>query len=213
MKLNKSLLIAELVTTFALLTSAGQAGAYMHSNGFGGHTVSNGNGSWAHEGARGGTASGSDGSWSAHGADGGSAYGYHGADGGAWHATGANGGSFYGASYNGYHPPTVVNTYGAGCYNCGGWNAGAAAVTGLAVGAAVGASAANAQAANAYAAGVATGASMAPVYMVNSVYSVLPPTCSYSPVNGVTLYRCGAVWFTPFYGANGVNYRVVNPPY
>ena len=63
------------------------------------------------------------------------------AEGGGWSKTGAYGGTAYGdahyggayyhppaAAYPGYHPPTVVNNYGSGCYNCGGWaTAGAAA--------------------------------------------------------------------------------------
>ncbi len=35
-----------------------------------------------------------------------------------------------------YHPPTTVNVYGAGCYNCGGWAVAGAVATGAAIGAA-----------------------------------------------------------------------------
>ena len=77
-----------------------------------------GSGSWSATGARGGTASGShygtSGSWSAHGAYGGTAYGGH----------------YYGGTYPAYHPPTTVNVYGSGCYNCGGWHAAGAAAAG-----------------------------------------------------------------------------------
>ena len=30
---------------------------------------------------------------------------------------------YYGAAvYPAYHPPTTVNYYGSGCYDCGGWS-------------------------------------------------------------------------------------------
>ena len=133
-----------------------RAGRYGEASGGGGSwsayswrggSASGSDGSWSGTGYRGGTASGGGGSWSAHGAYGGSASG----SGGYWHGTGAYGGSYYG----GYHPPTTVNYYGSGCYNCGGWGGGAAA-TGLLAGAALGATAANANnaanTANAYSA-------------------------------------------------------------
>jgi len=109
-----------------------------------------------------------------------------------------------------------VNNYSAGCYNCGGWNAGAAwaaGVTGAVAGAAVGAAAANAANANAYAAGVVAGAAAArPVYVMNDIYPALPSGCSYSPYSGVAYYQCAGTWFSPYYGANGMYYRVVAPP-
>ena len=48
-----------------------------------------------------------------------------------------HGGAYYhppAAYYPGYHPPTTVNYYGAGCYNCGGWSTAGAAAAGAAVG-------------------------------------------------------------------------------
>ncbi len=120
--------------------------------------------------------------------------------------------------YKRQHPPAVVNHYygAGGCYNCGGWPAAGAAVAGAAVGAvaatAVTAGAvatANANAANAYAAGVAAGSG----YMPGAVYAALPGGCSYAPMNGAAYYTCaGNVWFTPYYGANGMYYRVVPAP-
>ena len=72
--------------------------------------------------------------------------------GGTWHATGA-----YEAPPTRYviteaattplPPPYRVNRYSAGCYNCGGWNTGAAVaagITGVAAGAVIGAASANA---------------------------------------------------------------------
>ena len=108
-----------------------------------------GSGSWSATGARAGTASGShygtSGSWSAHGAYGGS----------------ASGGHYYGGTYPAYHPPTTVNVYGSGCYNCGGWHAAGAVAAGMAVGMATGAAIASANTAaattSAYQAGVAAG--------------------------------------------------------
>lgn len=153
------------------------------------------------------------GSWHASGYHGGTASG----GGGAWHATGSTAsGGYHGSYYGDYHPPTVVNHYSSGCYNCGGWNGGGAAVAGLAVGAVAGVAIASASAnasantsANAFAAGVSAGASMAPVYAMSDVYPTLPGGCTYTPIQGAAFYRCGPTWFSPFYGANGTYYRVV----
>lgn len=200
-------------------SASGGGGSWSGSTNRGG-SASGGGGSWNATGYRGGTASGGEGNWHATGASGGTASG----GGGTWHATGANGSTASGSPtyrggnyYYGYHPPTVINNYGAGCYNCGGWNAGsawAAGVTGAAVGATVGAAAAssaNAAAnANAYSAGYAAGATSA--YAMGSVYPSLPPGCVYSPYSGVTYYKCGQIWFSPYYGANGMYYRVVPTP-
>jgi hypothetical protein len=101
-------------------------------------------------------------------------------------------GGYYGSAY---HPPAVVNQYyGAGCYNCGGWNGGAVAA-GVVAGAAVGAAAT----ANAYAMG--------------ATYAVLPGGCVFKNYGGVGYYSCGAAWFRPYYGANGAYYVVAAAPY
>jgi hypothetical protein len=108
----------------------------------------------------------------------------------------------------------VVNHYyGTGCYNCGGWNTGAAwaaGAAGLAAGTAIGAATAGAASANAYAAGVAGAAR--PAYVMNDIYPTLPAGCIYSPMSGLAYYRCGGTWFSPYYGANGMYYRVVPIP-
>jgi hypothetical protein len=97
----------------------------------------------------------------------------------------------------------VVNQYyGTGCYNCGGWNGGAAVAAGVAVGAAAGATAANIANANAAAAAYAPG----------DIYAALPAGCGYSTYYGRAYYNCGGTWFSPAYGANGVYYRVVPAP-
>jgi len=195
------------------------ASAWSHSGYYG--TASGGGGLWSAHGYRGGSASGGSGSWSGHTAYGGTASG----GGGSWSAHGAYGGSAYGgydhyggSYYGAYHPPTTVNYYGSGCYNCGGWNAGAAAATGLAVGAVVGAAAASANTsattANAYSAGVVAGAAAAtqPAYIMNDVYAVLPGGCAYKSFAGAAYDQCRLTWFEPSYGANGVFYRVVPTP-
>jgi hypothetical protein len=214
------------------------ADAWMRAGAWGGHAVG-GAGGWAYAGPRGSTAWGGAGSWHANGFRGGSAAGtpgswsatgYRGgtASGGAgsWHATGAYGNTasggyahYQGGYYAAYHPPVVVNHYAPACYNCGGWNTGgawAAGVAGVAAGAAIGAAAANANtataAANAYAAGVATGAAARPAYVLNDIYPALPAGCAYSSPGGLAYYQCGATWFSPYYGANGVYYRVVAGP-
>jgi hypothetical protein len=191
--------------------SASGGGGSWNAHGAYGGSASGGGGSWHANGAYGGSASGGGGSWHATGAYGGTASG----GGGSWHATGANGGTAYGgydhyngAYYGAYHPPTVVNDYyGHGCYDCGGWNAGAVAaagVAGLAAGAAIGT-------ANANAAASTTAASYGG-YIMNDVYSTLPAGCNYDPRGGAAYYACGPTWFKPSYGANGIFYRVVPYP-
>src|SRR5437899_11800761 len=131
--MKKTLLV---IGAVAIATPLGPAAAWFHAGSWsgnrsswnwsgarGGH-ASGGDGSWNATGWRGGTASGSDGSWNATGWRGGTATGGH----GSWTATGTNGHTYYGGpdSYHGgyygaYNAPTVVNAYGANCYNCGGW--------------------------------------------------------------------------------------------
>ena len=116
-----------------------------HTNYYGGSTSHNYGGGTTHTNAYGGTTSG--------------AYGE-----GAYHS------GYYGAAYHppdtyyGYHPPTTVNYYGGGCYDCGGDVAGAA-LAGAAIGATVGAVAASSSSAaasqNAYAQGYTAGATTA----------------------------------------------------
>jgi hypothetical protein len=128
--------------------------------------------------------------------------------------------TYYGGTYYGYHPPTTVNYYGSGCYDCGGWSTAGAAVAGATVGvvagAAVGAAAANANAnanaANAYTAGYVAGASTSTTYPIGAIYAAPPAGCSPTTLAGTTYYLCGNNWLQPSYGANGVFYRVVPAP-
>ena len=138
-----------------------------------------------------------------------------------------SGGHYYGGTYPAYHPPTTVNVYGSGCYNCGGWNAAGAAAAGMAVGMATGAAIASANTAaatsSAYSAGVAAGSANTAVaynagvaagagYPVGSIQATLRAGCATPTVRGQTYYLCGNTWFQPNYGANGVYYRVVPIP-
>jgi hypothetical protein len=228
--MNRKLL---LLAAIAIATPLAPAAAWFHAGGWSGGgdrsswsahswrggTASGGDGSWSATGARGGTASGGGGSWSATGYRGGTASG----GGGAWSATGVNGNHYYGGPdyyhggyYGAYNAPTVVNAYGTGCYNCGGWNTGGAVAAGVLAGAAVGAAAAssaNNQAA--YSAGVAAGAASATIAAnpPGTLYGSLPAGCTYKPIGAQAYYSCtDGLWFMPAYGANGVYYRVVAAP-
>ncbi|MCZ8223696.1 MAG: RNA-binding protein [Microcystis sp. LE19-84.1B] len=190
-------------------TASGDDGSWSAS-GYRGGSASGGDGSWSGTGFRGTTASGDDGSWDVNGYRGGSASGGD----GSWSGTTPYGtsvygyhGTYYGGTYATYHPPTVVNSYyGAGCYNCGGWAAaGAAATTGVALGA----TAATANQAESYNAGFAAGSA----YALGAIYTNLPGGCVYNPVGTSTYYRCGTAWLSPAYGAKGVYYRVVTAPF
>jgi len=151
----------------------------------------------------------------------------------------------YPAPYHPYHPPTTVNYYGSGCYDCGGWStagaAAAGAAAGVVTGAAIASSASAAQTSSAYSAGVAAGSANtaaattsaynagvaagsattvppAPVpaagsaFMMGGIYPTLPAGRVSPKAQGSTYYLCGNTWFQPFYGANGVSYRVVPGP-
>jgi hypothetical protein len=211
---------------------ASGGGGSWSASGFRGGTASGSGGSWSGTGYRGGTASGSGGSWSATGAYGDTAA--HTAGSGSTTWTNPYGGSathYYGAYYPAYHPPTTVNYYGSGCYNCGGWSTAGAAAAGAAVGLATGAAmtsattsaatssvyssgyaAGSASTASAYSAGYVAGSAASPTYAMGAIYATLPAGCLNTNVSGKTYYLCGNTWFQPSFGANGVYYRVVPTP-
>lgn len=148
---------------------------------------------------------------------------YHAQGSGYTTYTAANGATAYhspyyggGYAYPAYHPPTTVNVYGSGCYNCGGWNTAGAAAAGVAVGMVAGAAVASANTAaattSAYNAGVAAGTASAS-FSPGAVYAVLPSGAHVVNQNGLTYYVSGNTWFKPAYGANGVYYTVVAAPY
>ena len=115
----------------------------------------------------------------------------------------------YGATY-GYHGDvtTVHNTYAAGAYPASGcWNCGAAAaaVGGLAIGAMAGAAAASASQPS-------TTVVVQQGPTVGTIVSSLPDGCQLMTVNSKTYYQCGATWYKPTFGADGVDYKVVNVP-
>jgi hypothetical protein len=175
----------------------------VHANTYGGSTSHAYGGGTSHTNAYGGTTTGAYGAGAVHtGAYGTTAYGGY--------------DHYYGGSVAAYHPPVAVNSYAAGCYNCGGWAAAGAAAAGAVAGTAVGAAAASAQtsaaASNAYAAGYVAGASSPAPYAMGAIYSTLPTGCTMPSVQGETYYLCGNTWFSPFFGANGVSYRVVPNP-
>jgi len=124
--------------------------------------------------------------------------------------------AYYGGTYATYHPPTTVNYYGSGCYNCGGWSTAGAAAAGAAVGMAAGTAAASANTAaatsSAYSAGYTAGSSASPTYAMGAIYATLPTGCTSPTVQGTTYDLCGNTWFQPSYSANGVYYRVVPTP-
>ena len=182
-------------------------GETTHTNAWGGST----SGGWGqgatHTNAYGGTTSGGWGQGVTHtNVYGGSTYGAYGQGVTHTYPSGATAyrppGYGYGyGGYYGYHPPVAVPYYaGSGCYGC-------AAAAGAIVGAGVGAAVASANTSAAYASGYAAGAS---AYAMGANYAALPGGCVYQA--GINQYHCGATWFVPQYGANGVYYTVVPAP-
>jgi hypothetical protein len=101
------------------------------------------------------------------------------------------------------HNTYVTGAYpAASCWNCG---AAAAAVGGLAVGAMAGAAAASASQPSTTVV-VQQGPS------VGTIVSGLPDGCQRMVVNDKTYYQCGSTWYKPSFGADGVDYKVVNVP-
>jgi hypothetical protein len=49
-------------------------------------------------------------------------------------------------------------------------------------------------------------------YAMGAIYATVPAGCATPNVGGTTYYLCENTWFQPFYGANGVSYRVVPAP-
>jgi len=161
---------------------AQEASAWVH-RGWGGVSAGRVGEGWAHAGWGGVTEGKAGEGWAHEGYYGGAAYGYHG------------------------DVTTVHNTYVTGayptssCWNCG---AAAAAVGGLAIGAAAGAAAASA------AQPTTVVVQQGPA--VGSIVSSLPDSCQLMTVNGKTYYQCGSIWYKPTFGADGVDYKVVNVP-
>jgi hypothetical protein len=81
----------------------------------------------------------------------------------------------------------------------------------MAVGAAAASAQTSAATSGAYSAGYAAGSS-ATMYAMGAIYATLPAGCTSPNVQSETYYICGNTWFSPFYGANGVSYRVVPTP-
>jgi hypothetical protein len=236
------------VLSIALLaTPVAAALAWSHAGYYG--TASGGGGSWSAHGYRGGSASGGDGSWNANSAYGGhasggggswnatSAYGGHASGGdGSWSAVGARGGTasgdgrvttvtpntygYRGSYYGAYHPPTTVNYYGAGCYNCGGWadGAGVAVLRGGAAIAATTAAVSTAAAASTLTTVPPPPPAPPPAAVAapppGTILATVPQGCTLASQSPQTFYHCAATntWLEPAFGANGVYYTVVTPP-
>ena len=47
---------------------------------------------------------------------------------------------------------------------------------------------------------------------MGAIYPKLPSGCAMTSTGGQSYYHCGAAWFQPSFGANGVHYRVVAAP-
>jgi hypothetical protein len=190
-----------------------------HTNTYGGSTSHQYGGGSEHTNTYGGTTSGAYGQGATHtntyGGTTSAAYGQGATHTNTYGATTTASGAYYGHTYPAYHPPTTVNYYGSGCYNCGGWSTAGAAAAGAAVGVAAGSAVAsrNASAAssNAYSAGYAAGSANT-AYAMGAIYPTVPAGCATPNVGGTTYYLCGDTWFQPFHGANGVYYRVVPTP-
>ena len=237
MKRNVKNIVIGLVGLMLAALPCGRLAAWQHANRYGGST-SHTYGSTTHTSAYGTSTSHTYGEGASHtnyygGSTSHSYYGgtTHTTTYGTTYHTGYD--HYYGGYHGAYHPPTTVNVYGSGCYDCGGW-ALAAGVTGAVVGAAVasskssaatsnaytagytaGTATTTATAANAYNAGVAAGVTAASanmVYTTGEIVGTLPAGCANPSVNGVNYYLCGNTWFQPSYGANGVYYRVVPTP-
>ncbi len=128
------------------------------------------------------------GAWHAGGVTAGGT-GYHagGVAGEGWHGASDWGGTWHG---DGWH----AGGYYAGgfhgpavvnsYYGGGGWGCGAAAVGAAAAATAV---------------------------AIGSLVATVPAGCPYQYVNSVNYYVCGGTWYQPYYGANGLYYRVVPP--
>jgi hypothetical protein len=173
---------AEHTNAFGGSTEHAWGGGTEHTNAYGGHTEGEAGYGAEHTNVYGGTTAGRVGE-------------------GAYHTTpyGATAYAAPVAAYP-YHPPTTVNYYAPGCYNCGGWNTAGAVAAGVVVGAAVATAAESSK------------KPAAPTYVVGNIYPALPTGCVKPTVSGKTYYLCSNTWFQPQFGANGVYYKVVPAP-
>ncbi len=190
----------------------GGSAAWSHGSGVaygphGGSAAWSGGSGYAH-GASGGSAAWSGGTGYAHTAAGGSAAW----SGGTGYAHGAYGGgavwghTTYGYAY-GYRPPVYYGSYG---YSSG--DVAAAGIAGLAVGAMTGAAAAS-QPPPAPTTVIVQQPIAPPPLMLGTSLTYLPGNCVNIHISSGQYYECGANWFKPYFGSNGVYYQVVPAPY
>src|SRR5262245_42516351 len=218
-----------LIATF----SPSLAAAWMSANRFGGSTTHT-YGSTTHTNAYGGSTSHAYGVGTAHT----NMYGgttAHGWYGGTAHTYPSGGAAYYHppAAYPAYrppypvypyHPPVAVPYYSSSCSGCA---VAAGAIAGVATGVAVASASSAAATTSAYNAGVAAGSAStaaaisgdvvllptsSTTYVMGVNYAAIPGGCATPTVSGQSYYLCGNTWFQPFYGANGVYYKVVPTP-
>jgi hypothetical protein len=129
----------------------------------------------------------------------------------------------YGGGWAHRSPVVVHNTYvnrgGGGCVGCG---IGGLAVAGLVGGAILGAAIVGANSPPPppptviYQQSEPMYQQSAPVVVqgpaVGQQVSILPPGCNSMNINGGQYYQCGAYWYQPFFGGNGVYYTMVPTP-
>jgi hypothetical protein len=169
---------------------------------------------------------------SASGRFGGSASWSHSSAGGAYGGWGHSSGTYTGphgnsaswshSSYGGYHPPAYGGyhppAYGyhpPAYYGSSGYSSGdvaAAGIAGLAVGAMAGAAAASRPAPAPTTVVVQQPMAPAPL-MLGTSLTYLPGGCVNINISSGQYYECGANWFKPYFGSNGVYYQVVPAPY
>jgi hypothetical protein len=181
------------------LTSPASAffrGGGFHGGGFGG--FHGGDFGGFHGGGFGGFHGGAYGGFHGGGFGGGAWHGnawHAGGWGGTWHGDGWHAGGYYAG---GFHGPVAVNHfYAGGCWSCAGLGGAAiAGAAGLAAGAAIGAAATAGQ----YA------------YPIGSMIVTPPDGCAFHPYGSINYDVCGNTWLRPYYGNNGLYYRVVAAP-
>jgi hypothetical protein len=106
-----------------------------------------------------------------------------------------------------------VNVYGNGGDWGWGWGAGDDALAGMAVGAAIASAASQPSTViveQPSTTVVQQAAPSAPAY--GTQVTTLPAGCTAENIHGTMAYRCGSVWYRPYFGSSGVYYEVVPPP-
>ncbi len=181
---------------------------YARGGGGGGFGGGRGGGGWS-GGGRGGF--GSEGRGGDFGSRGGEMPGYHGS--GEYHGGGQG-------DHGNHHPNNNNNNNNNNNYYVngggwdGGWGYGAAddALAGVAMGTMIGAATAQPSTVIVEQPTTVVQQVVPGAPPVGTQVTTLPGVCTAQNVSGTMAYQCGAVWYRPFFGANGVYYQVVPPP-